>query len=103
MNVTSSDGFDGDISLSVGVDSEGTIQGIAFTELAETAGMGMRCAEPEFKDQFADVSTDAFTLNKGGDSSTPDDINTVSGASTTSGAVVNAVNTALAFYRDHIA
>ena len=89
--------------MSVGIDPEGTVKGIAFTELNETAGMGMRVDEPEFKDQFADVSTDAFTLNKGGDSSTPDDINTVSGASTTSGAVVNAVNTALAFYRDHIA
>ena len=101
--VTTADGFDGDIAMSVGIDPEGTVKGIAFTELNETAGMGMRVDEPEFKDQFADVSTDAFTLNKGGDSSTPDDINTVSGASTTSGAVVNAVNTALAFYRDHIA
>ncbi len=101
--VTTADGFDGNIAMSVGIDPEGTVKGIAFTELNETAGMGMRVDEDVFKDQFKDVSTDAFTLNKSGDGTEAGDINTVSGASTTSGAVVNAVNTALAFYRDHIA
>ena len=101
VNVTSSDGFDGDISLSVGVDSEGTIQGIAFTELAETAGMGMRCAEPEFKDQFAGRSVEQFILNKGGGSQTDEEIDSVSGASISSGAVVNAVNAALDFLRTY--
>ena len=100
--VTTHDGFDGDIKLSVGIDTEGTVTGIAFTELNETAGMGMRADEPEFKDQFAGVSTDAFTLNKSGNASADNEINTISGASTTSGAVVNAVNTALAFYAEHI-
>ena len=103
MAVTTADGFDGNIAMSVGIDPEGTVKGIAFTELNETAGMGMRVDEDVFKDQFRDVSTDAFTLNKSGDGTEAGDINTVSGASTTSGAVVNAVNTALAFYRDHIA
>ena len=103
ISVTSGDGFDGDITLSVGLSTDGTVQGIAFTELNETAGMGMRADEAEFKDQFAGVQTDAFTLNKSGNATADDEINTISGASTTSGAVVNAVNTALAFYRDHIA
>ena len=100
--VTTADGFDGNIALSVGIDTEGTVKGIAFTELKETAGMGMRVDEDTFKDQFKDVNTDAFTLNKKGDATEAGDINTISGASTTSGAVVNAVNTALAFYSDHI-
>ena len=103
ISVTTADGFDGNIAMSVGIDPEGTITGIAFTELNETAGMGMRVDEDEFKGQFAGVNTDAFTLNKSGNSTADNDIDTVSGASTTSGAVVNAVNTALAFYRDHIA
>ena len=101
--VTTADGFDGDIKLSVGLLPDGTVSGIAFTELNETAGMGMRVDEDDFKGQFAGVSTDAFTLNKSGNSTADNDIDTVSGASTTSGAVINAVNTALAFYRDHIA
>ena len=102
VSVTTADGFDGNVTLSVGIDTAGAVTGIAFTELNETAGMGMRVDEDVFKDQFAGVTTDAFTLNKSGNAAADDEINTVSGASTTSGAVVNAVNTALAFYRDYI-
>ena len=96
--VTSSDGFDGDITLAAGVAPDGTLNGIAFTELNETAGMGMRADEPEFKDQFAGVKTDSFELLKGGGSTKDSQIDSISGASITSGAVVNAVNAALDFY-----
>ena len=95
VSATSGDGFDGNITISVGVDTEGTVQSIAFTELNETAGMGMRCADPEFKDQFAGRSVQKFTLNKAGGSTADDEIDSVSGASISSGAVVNAVNAAL--------
>lgn len=98
ISVTSSDGFDGDIKLSVGIAPDGTVNKIAFTELHETAGMGMLCGEDSFRDQFSGVNTDAFILNKAGGSTADNEIDSVSGASTTSGAVVNAVNTALAFY-----
>ena len=103
ISVTTRDGYDGNVTLSVGILPDGTVNGLAFTELNETAGMGMRVDEPAFKDQFAGVNTDSFTLNKAGSSTSETDINSVSGASTTSGAVVNAVNTALAFYAEHIA
>ncbi len=101
-NVTSADGFDGNITLSVGVDADGVVQAIEFTELNETAGMGMRCAEPEFKDQFSGKQVEAFVLNKAGGSTGDDEIDTVSGASISSGAVVNAVNAALAFLRSSV-
>ena len=58
----------------------------------------MLCGEDAFKNQFSGVKTSAFTLNKTGGSTTDKDIDTVSGASTSSGAVVNAVNAALAFF-----
>ena len=103
ISVTTKEGFDGNITLSVGLTEDGTVNGIAFTELNETAGMGMRVDEDAFKGQFAGVNTDAFTLNKAGSATEESDINTISGASTTSTAVVEAVNTALAFYADHIA
>ena len=98
ISVTSSDGYAGNISLSVGISADGTINGIAFTELNETAGMGMKCADAEFKDQFNGVNTDKFTLNKAGGSTADNEIDSVSGASTSSGAVVNAVNAAIDFY-----
>ncbi len=100
ISVTSADGFDGAITLSVGISSDGTVNGISFTELNETAGMGMKCGEDDFKNQFAGVSVDSFTLNKAGGSTADNEIDSVSGASISSGAVVNAVNTALAFYAD---
>ena len=99
LNVSSGDGYEGEIAMSVGLDLEGTVTSVAFTELNETAGMGMRADEPEFKNQFKDIRTDAFVLNKTGNGTEPGEVNTISGASTTSGAVVNAVNTALDFYR----
>ena len=103
LSVTSSDGYDGDVTISVGLSTDGTVNGIAFTELHETAGMGMLCGEDAFKSQFSGVNTDSFILNKAGGSTAENEIDSVSGASTTSGAVVNAVNTALDFYAEHIA
>ena len=98
LSVTSGDGFEGNITLTVGLSADGTVTGIAFTELNETAGMGMVCGEEEFYGQFAGVKTDSFILNKAGGSTADNEIDSVSGASISSGAVVNAVNTALAFY-----
>lgn len=102
ISVTSGDGFEGDITLSVGLTTDGTVIKIAFTTLNETAGMGMRVDEDAFKSQFEGVSTDAFILNKSGSSTEDNEIDSVSGASTSSGAVVNAVNTALAFFAEYI-
>ena len=64
--------------------------------------MGMLCGEDAFKGQFAGVNTERFTLNKAGDSAADNEIDTVSGASTSSGAVVNAVNAALDFFGTYI-
>lgn len=98
ISATSSDGYDGNITISVGISADGTVNGIAFTELHETPGMGMRCDEPEFKGQFSNKAVERFVLNKAGTGSTDEEIDTITGASTSSGAVVNAVNAALDFY-----
>ena len=101
ISVTSGDGFDGDITLVVGFQTDGTINSIEFTGLNETAGMGMLCAEDEFKSQFDGVKTDSFTLIKSGGSTEDNEIDSVSGASTSSGAVVNAVNAAIDFFNTY--
>ncbi|HIS51619.1 MAG TPA: RnfABCDGE type electron transport complex subunit D [Candidatus Onthomonas avicola] len=102
ISVTSGDGYDGTITLSVGISSDGVVQGISFTELHETAGMGMRADEDEFKGQFTGVQTDSFTLVPGGGSTAENEIDGISGATVTSAAVVNAVNAALDFYANQI-
>lgn len=102
IKVTTRDGFDGDIVMSVGFDLKGVVTGLEFTEINETAGMGMLCAEPEFKDQFIGDDVDGYVLNKAGGSTDPEQIDSVSGASISSGAVVNAVNAALDFFDTNI-
>ncbi|MDO4866192.1 MAG: RnfABCDGE type electron transport complex subunit G [Clostridia bacterium] len=98
ISATSADGFDGSITLAVGVSPDGTLNGISFTELNETPGMGMRADEPEFKDQFNGRTATRFKLIKAGSAIAEDEIDSVSGASITSNAVVNAVNAALDFF-----
>ncbi|MCQ2506200.1 MAG: RnfABCDGE type electron transport complex subunit D [Lachnospiraceae bacterium] len=95
--VASNDAFDGSMAFSVGFGNDGTVSGISFTELHDTAGMGLLCGEPKFKDQFVGVKTDAYVLDKTGELKDANAIDTVTGASISSGAVVNAVNAALDF------
>lgn len=97
LSVTSGDGYDGNVTLSMGLDASGKVLGIAFTELTETPGMGMLADEPAFKNQFANRVVDQFVHNKGG-ASGENTIDAISGASTTSGAVVNVVNAGLDFF-----
>ena len=66
VSVTSGDGVEGNITLSVGISADGTVTGIAFTELNETPGMGSLCGEPAFKDQFLGIKTDRFVLSGSG-------------------------------------
>lgn len=102
VHVANSDSFDGGLALVVGIRADGSLNGIAFTELHETPGMGMRCGEAEFMDQFVGAQAEQFTLNKGGASSGPDGIDAVNGATVTSNSVVNAVNAALRFYSENL-
>ena len=102
VHVSNSDSFDGGLALVVGIRADGSLNGIAFTELHETPGMGMRCGEAEFMDQFVGARAEQFTLNKGGASSGPDGIDAVNGATVTSNSVVNAVNAALRFYSENL-
>lgn len=94
VSVTNGEGFDGNIVFSVGFDTEGTITGLQFTEINETAGMGMRADEPEWKAQFAGIPAETITLN--------DQIDQVSGATFTSKAVTNGVNAAIDFYNNNL-
>lgn len=102
ISVTSKDAFDGSMSFVVGLKVDGTINCISFTELNETAGMGMLVKEDAFRTQFDGVKVSSFTLNKSGSSDAVDVIDSVSGASKSSGAVVNAVNAVLDFFAKNI-
>ena len=102
ISAASGDGMDGNITMSVGIASDGTVTGISFTVLNETAGLGSLVGEDAFKSQFDGVKTDKFTLFKSGGASAPGEINGVSGATISSSAVVNAVNAAVDFFENDI-
>ena len=74
------------------------MNGISFTALNETPGMGMRCGDPDFMEQFVNKDVSQFNLLKAGGAAKPEEINAISGATVTSSAVVNAVNAGLDFY-----
>ncbi len=42
ITVTDKDGYGGDIQITVGIMSDGTVNGISFLSISETAGLGMR-------------------------------------------------------------
>lgn len=102
MTVTTPEGYGGDITLTCGVKADGTLTGISFLTLAETAGLGMKAQEDGFRGQFENKKTDSFALMKGGavvvEGNEPVDV--ISNATITSEAVVRAVNGALEFAGD---
>lgn len=97
INVTTHEGYGGDISLSVGIDNEGVVKGMEILDISETAGLGMKAKESGFKDQFKDKAVSSFTYTKTGAAS-DFEIDAISGATITTKAVTNAVNAAISCY-----
>ena len=97
INVTTHEGYGGDISISMGIDNEGTVKGIEILKISDTAGLGMKAKESRFKDQFAEKKVAQFSYTKTG-ASADFEIDAISGATITTKAVTNAVNAGLAFY-----
>lgn len=110
-------GYAGPIEVVVGMDNSGALTGISVggEQFSETPGLGAKAKEPEFKNQFVGIQTPIW-LNGGGDSTssatqpapapeapsaeeTPvpeyasaSTVDSISGATITSKAVVNGVN-----------
>ncbi|MGI6011025.1 MAG: RnfABCDGE type electron transport complex subunit G [Ruminococcus sp.] len=94
ITVTDSEGYGGDIQLSMGVQLDGTVNGISILSISETAGLGMKADTDEFKSQFADKNVEQFTYTKSG-ASADNEIDAISGATITTNAVTNGVNAGL--------
>ena len=94
LNMTTSEGYGGDISFSMGVTLDGTLNGISILDINETAGLGMNATKDEFNGQFAGKQVDAFEVTKSGAAS-DNEINAISGATITSKAITGGVNAGL--------
>lgn len=96
LTVTDHEGYGGDIQFAMGVKKDGTVNGISFLSISETAGLGMKAAEDDFKNQFANKNVTSFVYTKNG-ASAENEIDALSGATITTNAVTNGVNAGL-FY-----
>lgn len=96
VSSTSKDGFGGEVKLSVGINGEGKVSGIAFLSLSETPGLGMNATGDEFKGQFTGKNAETLAVTKTG-APAENEIQAMSGATITSEAVTNAVNAAIYF------
>lgn len=98
INLTTSEGYGGDITFSMGVQADGTLNGISILTISETAGLGMNATKDEFKGQFKEKQADAFEVTKTG-ASKENEINAISGATITSNAVTQGVNCGLSAFQ----
>lgn len=99
---TSPNGYGGDLQVAVGITKDGKITGMEVISHAETAGLGSKCTEPEFKNQFAGKNASAIEFSKTG-ATADNEIDAISGATITTNAVTEAVNAAIVFYQENFA
>lgn len=97
ITVTNHEGYGGDIQFSMGIQNDGTLNGISILSISETAGLGMK-ADPVLKDQFPGRNVAQFTYTKTGATS-DDQIDAISGATITTNAVTDGVNAGLTYFQ----
>ena len=83
-------GYGGEISILVGINSNFTVKKITIIANTETPGLGTKISENFFIDQFAGLTSSEISLAKDGGK-----IDAVTGATISSQAVVNAVKNQL--------
>lgn len=98
FTVVTSEGYGGDIQFSMGVQNDGTLNGISILSILETAGLGMNADTPAFKDQFVGKQVEKLQYTKNG-ATQDDEINAISGATVTTNAMTNGVNAGLCAFR----
>jgi electron transport complex protein RnfG len=87
-------GFGGAIDMMVGVDVSGAVTGVAIVSQSETASLGANCTREDFRAQFTG-KTGTLSVSKDGG-----EIEALTGATVTSRAVTEGVNTALEFVQE---
>ena len=99
ITVTNNEAYGGSLTITMGIRNDGTTNGISFLTLAETAGLGMKAKESEFKNQYADKNVDSFEVTKTG-AANDNQIDAISGATITSKSVTSAVNAGITYFEE---
>ena len=101
ITVTAKDGSQSTITFSVGIQSDGTVNGYSITDISETPGLGMKAADEEFYSQFENKNVDTFEVTKTG-ATAENQIEAITGSTITSKAMANGVNAALEYFRSNL-
>ncbi len=96
LSLTSHEGYSGDIVLSLGIAKNGEITGVKVTQMSETSGLGANCQNEDWISQFKGINSGSVKFTKTGKTA-PDEIDAISGATFTTRAVTNTVNTGIGF------
>lgn len=99
VTVTAKDASQANITFSVGIKNDGTVNGYSITSIAETPGLGDKAKNEEFSGQFAGKQADSFTVVKQTPAS-DSEIEAISGATITSKAMANGVNACITYFRN---
>jgi len=86
------------MTLTFGYTTDGTCTGLAFLDIKETPGIGMKADEPAFKDQFAGNKAEQLVSVKSG--AGDGEINAISGATFTTDGVIKGVNAGICFMKE---
>lgn len=85
-------GYGGEISLAVGIDNDLKVTGVDVISHSETPGLGAKCVNEEFKNQFIGKSIGVDAVKSG---AKENQIDAITSATITSKAVTSGVNTAV--------
>lgn len=102
ITVTAKDASQANITFSVGIRNDGTINGYSITDIAETPGLGMHAEDEDFIAKFQNKKVDAFTVVKATPAS-DSEIESISGATITTKAIANGVNACIVYFQNELA
>lgn len=93
-------GFNPNLNITVGISKEGVIEGVEIGSLEETPGLGAKAQDDSFLSQFKGKG-DLLSVVKTAPAKDTD-VQAITGATITSKAVTNAVNTAREFFSEYV-
>ena len=97
ITVLAKDGSQANITFSVGIAADGTVNGYSITSIAETPGLGDKAKNEEVYSQFQNKQVEKFDVVKQAPAS-DSEIEAISGATITSRAMTNGVNASITYF-----
>ena len=103
FDVTSKNGYGGDVQIAVGVKNNGEITAFKVISASETPGLGAKSMEDEYASQFSGLSAmTPIGFSKTGADRNKNEIDAIGGATITTTATTNAVNAAIELFNSQL-